>query len=390
MAEFTMPSLGADMDAGTLVEWLIKPGDAVERGQIVAVVETQKGAIDVEIFEAGEVIELTAEVGEKVPVGTTLALVRGEGETAEQVRQAWADKARAAEPEAAAAAEPVDVEGSAEPTPAAAPPPQRARVSPRARKLAAELGVDLDKLQGTGPRGAITGEDIEAAAKAARPAAGTGMREAIAAAMARSKREIPHYYLAHTVDLEPALQWLEAQNTERAIAERLLPITLLIRAIARALVDHPQLSGFWREGFVPGEGIHVGMAVALRGGGLVNPAIADADQGPLDRLNQSVLELGTRARSGSLTARELGSATITVTSLGDRGVDSVFGVIVPPQVAIVGIGIIRARPWVVEGSVVPRRLVELTLSADHRVSDGHAGARFLARVDRLLQSPESL
>jgi pyruvate dehydrogenase E2 component (dihydrolipoamide acetyltransferase) len=382
MAEFTMPSLGADMDAGILVEWLIKPGDVVERGQIVAVVETQKGAIDVETFEAGEVLELIAAVDEKVPVGTTLALLRGEGETAEQVRQAWADRARAAEPQPVEA-----VERPRESAPATAPAAERGRVSPRARKLAAELGVDLDKLQGTGPGGTITGEDIEAAAKAARP---TGMREAIAASMARSKREIPHYYLAHTVDLEPALQWLEAQNTDRPIATRLLPITLLIRAVARALVEHPQLSGFWRDGFVPGEGVHVGLAVALRGGGLVNPAIPNTDQLALDRLNEHILDLGTRARSGGLTARELGSATITVTSLGDRGVDSVFGVIVPPQVAMVGFGIIRRRPWVVGDGVVPRRLIELTLSADHRASDGHLGARFLARVDQLLQTPESL
>lgn len=379
MAEFTMPSLGADMDAGTLVEWLVAPGDTVERGQIVAVVETQKGAIDVEIFEAGVILELLTQVGERVPVGTTLALVRGVGETDDMLREAWAER-RSAAPKRE--------------------PRARANISPRARKLAAEFGLDpaaIAQLRGSGADGAITGEDIHAAAlRRAQPAppkpAPAGMREAIGAAMARSKREIPHYYLAHAVDLEPAMTWLEARNAERSITERLLPITLLIRAVARALVDHPEFSGTWREGdgFVPSDGVHVGLAVALRGGGLVNPAIRDADRGPLDALNQTVLELGRRARTGSLRASELDAATITVTSLGELGVDAVFGVIVPPQVAIVGFGAIRRRAWVVGETVLPRRVIELTLSADHRVSDGHAGARLLARVDALLQTPGSL
>lgn len=338
MAEFTMPSLGADMDAGTLVEWLVKPGDVVTRGQIVAVVETQKGAIDVEIFEAGVILELLVPVETQVPVGTVLALVRGEGESDEQ-------------------------------------------------------------LQGTGPGGAITGDDIERAARAqpaqqaAKPAprpAPAGMREAIGAAMARSKREIPHYYLAHTVDIEPALAWLEQRNTELPITERLLPVSLLVRAVARALAKQPEFSGFWRDGFVPGDGIHIGLAVSLRGGGLVNPALAHADRDSLAPLNARILELGTRARSGSLKASEMDAATITVTNLGERGVDTVFGVIVPPQVAIVGFGTVRRRPWVVDEAVVVRRTIDISLSADHRASDGHTGARFLARIEQFLQDPESL
>ena len=407
MAEFTMPSLGADMDAGTLVEWLMQPGDVVERGQIVAVVETQKGAIDVEIFDAGTVLELLVPVGEQVPVGTTLALLVGEGETEAEVREAWARAHAQAEPAASSASEPGPAPASTPaPTPAQGEAARRAPISPRARKRAAELGLSADVLAGlvgTGPDGAITGDDVEAAAAQragkARPAAPSptgpsspsSMREAIAAAMTRSKREIPHYYLGHTVDLEPALTWLEGENQTRPIQARLLPITLLIRAVAWALSEQRELNGFYRDGgFVPGDGVHVGMAVALRGGGLVNPALRDADQGELDRLNAAILELGTRARRGGLTASELGSATITVTSLGERGVDSVHGVIVPPQVAIVGFGTIRRRPWVVDEQIVARRLVELSLAADHRVSDGHTGARLLARVAELLSTPELL
>jgi pyruvate dehydrogenase E2 component (dihydrolipoamide acetyltransferase) len=398
MAEFTMPSLGADMDAGTLVEWLVAPGDVVERGQIVAVVETQKGAIDVEIFEPGEILELVTPVGEKVPVGTTLALVRGEGETEEQVRAAWAARQSGAPPAGEREeAEPAKPEPGVVEAPAAGERGGR-RISPRARKLAAKLGLDratLEQLRGTGPGGAITGEDVESAARArpSRPSAvaTSGMREAIGAAMARSKREIPHYYLDHTVDLEPALTWLEAQNEGRGIDERLLPITVLVRALARALTKHPEFSGFWRDGgFVPGEGVHVGLAVSLRGGGLVNPALCDADHSDLDALNRAILELANRTRKGELRASDFERATITATNLGDRGVDRVFGVIVPPQVAIVGFGTVRRRPWVVGEDILARRLVDISLAADHRVSDGHAGARFLARIDKLLQAPESL
>jgi pyruvate dehydrogenase E2 component (dihydrolipoamide acetyltransferase) len=395
MAEFSMPSLGADMDAGTLVEWVVKPGDTVARGQIVVVVETQKGAIDVEIFEPGVILELLVPVGQEVPVGTVLALLRGEGETDEQVRQAWARR-RAGN---VSTSEPVVAPEPTAAAPAAPTSTDSRRISPRARKLAAERGLDpaaLEQLQGTGPGGAITGEDIERAARAQAPKAASkpapsGMREAIGAAMSRSKREIPHYYLAHTLDVEPALAWLEQRNVDLPIAERLLPACLWVRAVALALRKHPIFSGHWRDGsFVPGDGIHVGLAVSLRGGGLVNPALAHADRDPLALLNARILELGTRARSGSLKASEFDTATITVTSLGERGVDTVFPVIVPPQVAIVGVGTVRKRPWVVDEALLVRRTVDISLAADHRASDGHAGARFLAHIEQLLQQPESL
>ncbi len=391
MSEFRMPSLGADMQAGTLVEWLVKPGDRVERGQIVAVVETQKGAIDVEIFDEGEIVELLVQPVTAVPVGTVLALYRRPDER-EVERPATSESvAREREPRVEAPA----------PTPPPAPRQAERRVAPRARKLAEQLGVALSSVVGTGPGGSITGEDVELAANAAQPALEpfgaegptkpTGMRSAIAAAMSRSKREIPHYYLLHTVDLEPALRWLEQTNAARPIAQRLLPAVLFVRAIALALREHPTLCGFWRDGgFVASSGIHVGVAVSLRGGGLVSSALHDADKGELGQLMARLRDLGSRARSGGLRASELSDAAITLTNLGDQGVDAVLGVIQPPQVAIVSVGTIHERPWVVEGSVVPRRVVELGLSADHRVSDGHEGARFLRRIERLLHEPTSL
>lgn len=377
-----MPSLGADMESGILVEWHVKPGDAVKRGDIVAVVETTKGAIDVEIFEAGVVEELLVREGSEVPVGTPLARLRGEREAA---------GAPAVSPAAPAAPGAVP---RPEPQPVPAlrgPPPSPAvRITPRARKRADELGVDLAGIVGTGPDGAITGEDVERAAQA-KPRPRQTMQELIAATMSRSKREIPHYYLLHSIDLDPALQFLETHNAGAPPPARLLPVVILVRAVARALRDFPDLCGWWRDGkFVPSAGIHVGLAVSLRDGGLVNPAIHDADQGTLPELMAKVRDVTQRARTGSLRASEFSDGAITLTNLGDQGVHAVLGIIHPPQVAIVGFGLVAPRPWVVDGQLAVRRVVDAALSADHRASNGHRGARFLRRVEHLLAEPEQL
>jgi pyruvate dehydrogenase E2 component (dihydrolipoamide acetyltransferase) len=295
-----MPALGADMEAGTLVEWLIKPGDRVKRGDVVAVVETQKGAIEVECFEAGIVSELVVPVGTKVPVGGVLAQI---GESAAPPRP-WP-----------ATAPPSPKPGAA---PAAAPPAPRAalpvspgtKVTPAARRRAADLGIDPALLTGTGVDGAVSLADVETAASS-RPASPapakprrTGfdsaeMRKAIAAAMARSKREIPHYYLSHTVDLGAALAWLEGFNAGQPVPQRLLPAALLLKASALALREVPQLNGTYADGaFRPGESVHPGWAISLRGGGLVAPAIRDADSRPLPDLMAAMRDLVQRARSG--------------------------------------------------------------------------------------------
>jgi pyruvate dehydrogenase E2 component (dihydrolipoamide acetyltransferase) len=276
-------------------------------------------------------------------------------------------------------------------------------------------------LTGTGPDGSVTLADVERAATAAvcrapapapapASASATGavgstlpqrtarggfdpvqMRQAIAAAMSRSKREIPHYYLSTTVDFAAAQSWLDAYNAERDPVERLLPAVLLLKASALALVQVPQLNGFHEDGaFRPGTGIHLGWAIALRGGGLVAPAIRDADQLALPALMAALRDLVQRARNGGLRSSELTSPTITITSLGDRGAESVYGVIYPPQVAIVGFGRVVERPAVVGGAIVARPQVTVTLAADHRVSDGHLGGQLLAAIDRALQSPAAL
>jgi pyruvate dehydrogenase E2 component (dihydrolipoamide acetyltransferase) len=386
-----MPSLGADMEAGTLVEWLKHPGDPLKRGDIIAVVDTQKGAIEIEVFEDGILEQTVVKPGEKVPVGSVLALIHGTG-PATAAGTAAGPAALVAPPPPAAAQPPAE--------PAAPEPPGRVRVSPLARKLAADLGVDLTQVEGTGTQGAITREDVERAAGVPketpaprrapenRPA---GMRAAIAAAMAHSKREIPHYYLSTTIDMSAALAWMRMENEKRAMSARLLPAVLLIKAVALALREVPELNGHWIDGSFRGsEGIHVGSAIFLRGGGLVAPALHDADKADLTTLMTRLQDLVTRARAGSLKSSEIADPTITVTNLGDQGVEAAFGIIYPPQVALVGLGRIALRPWIVSGQVEARPLLTATLAADHRVTDGHRGGVFLIALDRLLQTPEKL
>jgi len=384
-----MPSLGADMEAGTLVEWQIQPGQEVKRGHVVAVVETQKGAVDVEIWDDGTVEQLIVQPGQKVPVGAVLALLRAPGEAP-----------GAAAPGVTAPATPVPAPAPA-PIPAAvAVPPTaapRVKISPSARRLAAELGVDLATVQPAAADGIITREDIERAAQARKPAAPqpadwhARMRTAIAAAMSKSKREIPHYYLATEIDVTPVMTWLAQENLKRGVSERLLAVVPMMKAVALALHAVPGFNGFWVDGgFKPGAAVHLGMAIAMRGGGLVAPAIHDADSKNLDQLMADLRDLINRVRGGRLKSSEMSDPTVTLTSLGEQGVETVYGVIYPPQVAIIGLGKITERPQAEQGQIVARKMLTATLAADHRASDGHSGALFLAALGRLLQQPEQL
>ncbi|MBO1333022.1 2-oxo acid dehydrogenase subunit E2 [Streptomyces sp. VRA16 Mangrove soil] len=480
MAEFTMPSLGADMDEGVLQEWLVAPGAHVTKGDVVAVVETDKSAIEVECFETGTVQRLLVEPGTRVPVGAPLAMIgagdagdAGDvGDAAVAVESVVAEGAREPGPAPGPAPEPEPVR---EPVPAAAPVPEpepgpvraprtrpprtgvngplvrhlaeakridlgrvegtgpggrvtrhdveraaagteRVRATPYARRLADALHITLSTVTGTGERGAVRAADVRAAVPSAvheaprevrpetasepatRPtppqaqrAATPGMRAAIAHLMTRSKREIPHYYLSTTVDLSTALAWLRATNRERPVAQRLLPAALLLKATALAARAVPDLNGFWTDDrFVPGDAVHLGFAVSLRGGGLLTPVLHDAAQRELPDLMTELKDTAVRARTGRLRASELTGATLTVTNLGEQGVESVYGVIHPPQVALVGFGAVVERPCAVDGLLGVHPTVTATLSADHRASDGAVGARFLTTLNRLLQHPEEL
>jgi pyruvate dehydrogenase E2 component (dihydrolipoyllysine-residue acetyltransferase) len=405
--DFVMPKLGADMTAGTLVAWHKKPGEEVHRGDIMAEVDTDKGVIDIEAFSDGILETLLVQPGASVPVGTPLARIRTSCEPSHSdvtPRSPTASNVAKLEP-----APPVSADAAAS---APAEEAGRLRISPSARQRARELGVDPGLVRGTGRGGAITREDIEHAAASRPPATQSAassperappikpaettdrslrMRQAIAAAMTRANREIPHYYLSTTIDMKAISDWLAKENERRTVTERLLYGVLLLKATALALQEVPELNGFWQDDrLVVQESIHLGVAVSLRGGGLIAPALHDVDHKSLTELMRELRDLVARVRAGGLRSSELADPTITVTSLGEQGVEAVFGVIYPPQVALVGFGKVVERPWCVEGQIVARPVITATLAGDHRATDGHRGSIFLAALAQLLQEPEKL
>jgi pyruvate dehydrogenase E2 component (dihydrolipoamide acetyltransferase) len=407
MAEFVMPTLGADMEAGTLVRWCKQPGDVVHRGDIIAEVETDKGVIDVDVFVNGIVEKTLVDVGQKVPVGTVLAIIRDNSDQPSPALKA-APAAQMPDTTRTVSGVPPPAQiSSIAASPVHGRPSMRQAISPSARRLARELGVDTECLTGTGRHGAITRDDIERAAAATSKTVAVAphgtipdasardravrMQQVIAARMTRSKREIPHFYLSHTIDMQPAMTWLEDQNSRRPIADRLLYGALLLKAVAIALHEFPELNAIWDgDQAIHQQDIHVGVVVSMREGGLVVPAIRDTDKKNISELMAAFRDVVNRARSGRLRSSELADATISVTSLGDQGVEAVFGVIFPPQVALIGFGKLVERPWALNGGLFVHQTITATLSADHRVTDGHKGGRFLSTIARLLQEPEKL
>jgi pyruvate dehydrogenase E2 component (dihydrolipoamide acetyltransferase) len=428
-----MPSLGSDMVAGTLIEWKVKPGDHVRRGDILAVVDTDKAAIEIEVFEDGVIEQLLVQPGQKVPVGRVMAILRSVVAPTPPGEAPVVSGAAEAVPTRAAVEVPPGLERarSAENVALAQPPPkagaERIKASPYARRLAAENCIDLGALLGSGPDGAISAADVERAIAARSPelpkaapvppiagkppvvpqqeapavqppvekAAATdypaAMRRAIAAAMARSNREIPHYYLQMRIDMSRTLHWLEAENSKRPIKERVLSVVPLIKAVALALGDVPELNAYWIDDrHQLQEAINIGFAISLRQGGLITPALLQVDLKNLDELMEALRDLITRTRAGRLRSSEMTDASITVTSLGDLGVETVYGVIYPPQVALVGFGKIIEQPWAESGMLAVRPVLTATLAADHRATDGRRGALFLDALNRYLQEPAKL
>ena len=350
MYEFTMPSLGAEMEHGTLLEWKISVGDYVKKHDIIAVIDTDKAAIEVESFGEGTVEKLIAEPGEQIPVGTVMALIRENNESV---------------------APPTDPKSAL-----------RIKISPLARMRASQLNIDTSNIKGTGPEGVITEDDIRnnSTASKFKDSHTESMKKVIAAAMTKSKREIPHYYLSNEINLENALDWLEKYNSDHPITERIVYAAMLIKSVVHAIKTVPGFNGFYTNNeYKASESIHIGMAISLRGGGLMTPALLHTDKLSLVEIMSKLTDLVGRTRTGKLKSAELSDSTITVTNLGELGVDSVFGVIYPPQVALVGFG-----------KISPKKTIITTLAADHRVTNGLLGSRFLSTIAEILQEPQRL
>jgi len=393
MIEFRMPSLGADMEDGTLREWKVKPGDTVKRGDIIADVETMKGIIEIEVFEEGTIEQLLVKEDEKVPVGKVMALIAPKAGTAD------------IPPKTIPTEKPAELHPIEErPTPAPEHKHEGVRASPLAKRIAAENHLDLSSVHGTGDGGAITREDVEKAlaerdirlksstpeTAAASAVSTETIRMAVAAAMSKSNREIPHYYLETSIDMSKAVAWLAEANRQRPVQKRLLPVVLLIKAVANALLEFPDLNAIWDNGLQRKNEINIGFVVSLRTGGLVVPAIHRANEKSLDEIMEVLNDLIPRARALKLRSSELSESTITLTNLGDGGADVVFGVIYPPQVAIVGFGGIMEQPVAINGMLDVRPVLRATLAGDHRATDGLTGGRFLTALKNKLQQPETL
>lgn len=421
--DIVMPSLGADMRDGTLTEWLVAEGDKIEKGDIIAVIESNKGAIDMESYHSGTIAKLLVQPVISLPVGAILGKLEVGSNIPEPASQALPSTQTPEEtPTGSAVLQPEQPVQSPQPpqstqsyqspqAPEYTVTTSKVPASPVVRQIARQQQLELAGIQGSGPHGAILLKDIEGLKKAqpgipepaepsaitAKPAPTAGrqnlqaIRDAIAAAMEKSKREIPHYYLSLDIDISHTQQWLSDENAEREPEDRLLLLAVLLKAVANILPKFPALNGYYQNGrFEQGKGIHIGNVISLRGGGLVVPAIHDVDTLSLDATMQALRDISNRSRTGHLRSSELTDATITITSIGDRGSDSVFGVIYPPQVAILGFGRVRQSPQVRNSRIEICDMITVSLSADHRVSDGTLGAKFLNALSLQLQQPELL
>ncbi|MFT5851735.1 MAG: pyruvate dehydrogenase E2 component (dihydrolipoamide acetyltransferase) [Colwellia sp.] len=414
--DITMPSLGADMTEGTLTEWLVQEGDQVTSGDIIAVLETQKGAIDMEVYSSGTIAEILVSPVAEVPVGTVLAritLAEPSKNRSEQIPVLSSIPAVIAN--ATTSEPPIEMEKSIDVSKLAKVNDIKvtdAKASPIARRLAKEQQLNLSGIKGSGPQGAILLNDLSHLLKTeinikndnhkSADKTEQNMRNAIAVAMTKSKQEIPHFYLSLELELNNAQQWLQQRNQATSPEKKVLLLALLLKALAKSLVKYPKINGFYQSAFYQdstfekksafeqASAIHIGNVISLRQGGLVVPAIHDVDKLSVTELMRGLRDITDRSRNGHLRSSELMDATITVTNMGERGADSVFGIIYPPQVAILGFGKVRKIVKVVNDNVVIASVLTASLSADHRVIDGMLAAKFLNYLAKQLQKPERL
>jgi len=395
-----MPSLGAEMDEGTILEWRVAVGDTMRKGDVLALVDTDKAEIDVEVWHDAVVDELLVDVGTTVPVGTPIARLR-ETDAAVESAEPPPPSTPQEQPTAAPPVAPVGARtrpADDEPAPVtasgpAAPAATAERPDPR---LVYWPGPDCSDESPTLKQ--APGEETGSLPLAPSPAPPEEPRSraerrqsAVAALMERSNREIPHFHLVREIDFTAALSRLRTHNEQVPPADRILPAALLLHAVAQA-AQGSAINGIVTDEPDATEAEHVdlGVAVHLRGAGLITPVLSAAEEMSLDTLMAELKGLVARARAGALGSRDLTPATLTVTNIGEAGADQVLGVIKPPERALVGIGRIAERPVVVDGELNVRTTVAVTLTADHRVVNGHSGARFLDAMARTLNRVDDL
>lgn len=400
--EITMPKLSDTMEEGTILQWRIKEGDKVRKGQIIAEVETDKAAMEMEAFEDGVVSSLKVEEGATVAVGTVIAVFDGEAAVAAAAEEVTKPEKKPeekpeeeveAKPEARKPAAKEEKAAEAEPREAPAPPPERGvPISPVARRLAREKGLDLGRIRGTGPGGRIVLADVERAAPeraeaGVRPERAAGksvkIRRIVARKMLESWQNIPHFFVTVAVDMTDVIRF--RKDLEVSIND------FIVAATARSLREHPWVNSLWADGeAVEQESIDIAMAVATERG-LYNPVIRDCGNLSLKEIGRRAKELADRAHLGKLLPEDLAGGTFTISNMGMLGVESFSAIITPPQAAVLAVGTVKGEVVVDdrgEPGIAP--ILRLTLSADHRTLDGADAAEFLGTLKSYLEAPVTL
>ncbi len=391
--KFGMPSLGHTMEKGRIIEWLKQEGDALAKGEPLLVVETDKVTTEVEAPLDGVLLRVLAAADEERPIGAMLALLSAPGETLDETE---IERLLAAETEAPEAVTPEPAPSSINRSREPRSSGERLKISPVARKMAAELGVNPTTVTGTGPRGRITKEDILGAAsetEAATPPGTvlplTGIRGRVAARMLQSWNTIPQVTLTMQVDMSATVDFRASmlEEWQEQYHQRISLNHLITRAVAVALTRHPRLNATLVEGVVNlHDSVNIGVAVNLDEG-LVVPVIRDAADKDLGQIASESRELAERAREDRLQLDDVSDATFTITNLGSTGIDLFTPIISPPQVAILGVGRIQPRPFVVSNELTARSTAHLCLVFDHRALDGMPAGRFLQELRDLFAAP---
>lgn len=414
----TMPKMGYDMEEGKILRWLKKEGDTVAKGEPVAEIETDKISIEIEAFDSGVLAKILQGDGAVVPVGDPIGIIAAPGEKVEAPAAggAPAPAKAAAAPEAAApapAAQPAAAEAPKAAAPAAQAEGGRIKASPLAKKVAADKGVDLSTLQGSGPGGRIVRKDVDgaqpgaaaapaaqaapaAAQAAAAPTSGgrreplSSMRKAIARKMVEAKAPIPHFQVTMEVNMEAAMALRAQINEGLEKADRISVNDMVVKAAAIALTKHQNLNAqFQGDALFYPDTIAISVAVSTPNG-LIAPDIHDADKKSIGTIGKEIKDKAGRARDGKLNGDEFGRGTFTVSNLGMYGVEEFNAIITAPQSAAMAIGGVRAVPVVKDGQIVPGQVMKFTVSADHRVTDGAVNAEFCVEVKNLLENPMRL